>query len=109
MAAIRKPILADDGKQILCRKCGRNLGFLDDDGIYIAGGAVRLWNETRYSCLCGRAYVYHEILIDQDGESSQSSTIGVEPDRKESVLEMLNELGKNYSPAWIEQKKRKAS
>jgi 4-alpha-glucanotransferase len=109
MAAIRKPILADDGKQILCRKCGRSLGLMDDDGVFVAGGTVKLWNDTRYSCLCGRTYVYHEILIDQDGESSQSSTIGVPPDRKESVLEMLNELGKNYSPAWIEQKKRKAS
>jgi hypothetical protein len=107
---IRKPILGADGRELLCRKCGRSLGVLDEDGIFIVGGAIRIWNETRYSCVsCGRTYFYTEKLIDEDGESRQSSTIGVPPDRKQSVLEMLNELGKDYSSAWIEQKKRKAS
>ncbi len=105
----RKPIISDNGKQVFCRKCGRNLGLLDEDGILIAGGTVRLWNDTRYSCLCGRTYFYHETLIDEDGESPVSATIGVEADRKKSVIEIVNSLGKNYTAEWIEQKKKKAS
>ncbi len=107
MATRRKPIITESDA-VLCSKCARVLGTMES-GVLVAGGAIRLWGQARYSCLCGQTYFYAEKLIDEDGESEQSSTVGVPVDCKESVLEILNELGKDYTPAWLEQKKRKAS
>lgn len=90
-----------------CRKCGAILGRMEA-GVFVAG-AVRLWGSVRYSCLCGRSYFYSEKLIDiDDNESPKSTTIGVAPDRKISVMQIVNELGKDLTPEWQEQKKRKA-
>lgn len=107
MRNIQKPILTDSGK-VECRRCGWVLGEMDA-GVFVAGGAVRIWNDVRYSCVgCNRTYYYAEQLITEDGESEHSATQGVSAELKESVLEVVNSLGKDYTPEY-EERKRKAS
>jgi hypothetical protein len=96
MGQTRRPIYLSSGT-VECRKCGAILGEMES-GVFVAGGAVTVWGECRYSCyLCGRSYMYTEKLIGEAGESKHSATQGVPSDRKKSVLEVVNSLGKDHS------------
>lgn len=41
-----------------CKKCGRFLGRLVEGVLTV--GNVHIWNEARFSCVCGKVYLYAE-------------------------------------------------
>src|SRR5689334_3560387 len=80
------PIKKKDGS-IYCRRCDRQLGVLEDEGVSIRFGNVRQYGfRVKYFCLCGKPYFFTEINL--GGHSSR--------DVPETTHEILNALGRDY-------------
>ena len=80
------PIKKKDGT-IHCRRCDRQLGVLEDEGVSIRFGNVRQYGfRVKYFCLCGRPYFFTETNL--GGHSSR--------DFPEATHEILNALGHDY-------------
>src|SRR5215217_3199103 len=80
------PITKQDGS-IFCRRCDRQLGVLEDEGVSIRFGNVRFFGfRVKYHCLCGRTYFFTETNL--GGHSTK--------DFPDATHEILNALGRDY-------------
>jgi hypothetical protein len=81
------PITRKDGS-ILCRKCNLFLGLLEDQGVAIRFGNVRLYGfRVKYFCAgCGKVYHFTETNL------GNHNTADFPPE----THEILNGLGKSY-------------